>query len=143
MRALLEELGVSALFERFDATLEALLSASTAAELFDRILERVVADGGDGAERVLAALALSEGGLADQDLLSFAYASPQDLAMVRWGLDEALTDRDGRIVFAVGATPNASSPRTKIRPLTNLFHCRTRWFGWPRRRRGSATMRRF
>jgi nephrocystin-3 len=100
LRVLLEELRQCGRYETLAEQLTGYLSAETIDDLYERVLERLEADGnGENVRRVLTALWASRAGLSEEELLSITELAPLQWAPIDLALEEALGRNGNRLVF--------------------------------------------
>jgi tetratricopeptide (TPR) repeat protein len=100
LRVLLEELRLCGKFEKLAEQLQAYLTAESVADLYELVLQRLEDDGhGDTVQKVMAALWASRAGLSENELLEFTGLVHAQWAPIGIGLQEALSEANGRLVF--------------------------------------------
>ncbi|QPN66539.1 tetratricopeptide repeat protein [Synechococcus sp. CBW1006] len=100
LRVLLEELRLCGRFDTLAEQLEFYRSAATIDDLLERVLERLEADGhGEAVRKALTALWASRAGLGEPELLEITGLPPAGWAPIAIGLQEALSQSNGRLVF--------------------------------------------
>jgi nephrocystin-3 len=101
VRTLAEELRLFGVHETLQRQLDHYLAAQTVDDLFERVLYRVERDMGKAAVRdTLTAVWASRAGLTEKELLALTGLTPATWAAIRYALDEALLEINGRISFA-------------------------------------------
>lgn len=100
LRVLLEELRLCGRFETLAEQLQGYLTAESVADLYELVLQRLEDDGhGDAVRKVMTALWASRAGLSENELLGITGLVHAQWAPIRIGLQEALCEIDGRLVF--------------------------------------------
>jgi hypothetical protein len=100
LRVLLEELRQCGRYETLAEQLAGYLSAETIDDLYERVLERLEADGnGKNVRRVMRALWARRAGLSEEELLSITGLKPLEWAPIDLALEEALGRNGSRLVF--------------------------------------------
>ena len=100
LRVLLEELRQCGRYETLAEQLTGYLSAETIDDLYERVLERLEADGnGENVRKVMTALWASRAGLSEQELLEITGLKPLQWAPIDLALEEALGRNGNRLVF--------------------------------------------
>ncbi len=100
LKVLLEELRQCGRFETLHSQLAFYMSATTVADLYTRVLERLENDGsGEAVRRVMTALWASRAGLTEQELLAITDLSPLQWAPVDLALEKAFGRNGNRLVF--------------------------------------------
>ena len=100
LRVLLEELRQCGRYETLADQLAGYLSAGTIDDLYERVLERLEADGnGENVRKVMTALWASRAGLSEEELLSITGLKPLEWAPIDLALEEALGRNGSRLVF--------------------------------------------
>ncbi len=100
LRVLLEELRQCGRFDTLKQQLDVYLSAQTIDDLYERVLERLEADGhGEAVQKALMALWASRAGLSETELLAITGLTPAAWAPIGIGLQAALGENQGRLVF--------------------------------------------
>ncbi|MCX5969086.1 MAG: tetratricopeptide repeat protein [Cyanobacteria bacterium] len=100
LRVLLEELRLCGKFETLAEQLQGYLTAESVADLYELVLQRLEDDGhGDAVQKVMTALWASRAGLSENELLDFTGLAPVQWAPIGIGLQEALSEANGRLVF--------------------------------------------
>jgi Flp pilus assembly protein TadD len=100
LRVLLEELRQCGRYETLAEQLSGYLSAETIDDLYERVLERLEADGnGENVRRAMTALWASRAGLSEEELLSITGLKPLQWAPIDLALEEALGRNGNRLVF--------------------------------------------
>jgi tetratricopeptide (TPR) repeat protein len=100
LRVLLEELRQCGRFETLKQQLDVYLSAQTIDDLYERVLERLENDGhGEAVQKALTALWASRAGLSEPELLAITGLTPAAWAPIGIGLQAALGESNGRLVF--------------------------------------------
>jgi tetratricopeptide (TPR) repeat protein len=100
LRVLLEELRLCGKFETLAEQLQAYLTAESVADLYELVLQRLEDDGhGDAVQKVMAALWASRAGLSENELLAITGLVHAQWAPIGIGLQEALSEANGRLVF--------------------------------------------
>ncbi|MEI6486226.1 MAG: tetratricopeptide repeat protein [Sphingomonadales bacterium] len=101
LTTLAEELRLFGSHEELSSRLDGYLTSITVDDLFERVLERIEGDhGADVLRKVMVALWASRAGLTEAEILAYASLVPATWAPIRLTLDEALTERGGRIALA-------------------------------------------
>ncbi len=132
VRTLAEELRLFGLHETLQRQLDHYLAAQSIDDLFERVLHRVEKDVGKTAVKdTLTALWASRAGLAEKELLALTGLTPATWATIRYALDEALLEINGRISFAHDYVRMAVRDRYLASELRQQqAHRRLgRWFG--------------
>jgi hypothetical protein len=100
LRVLLEELRQCGRYETLAEQLSGYLSVETIDDLYERVLERLEADGnGKNVRKVMTALWASRAGLSEEELLSITGLKPLQSAPINLALEEALGRNGSRLVF--------------------------------------------
>lgn len=100
LRVLLEELRQCGRYETLADQLAGYLSAETIDDLYERVLERLEADGnGENVRKVTTALWASRAGLSEEELLSITGLKQLQWAPIDLALEEALGRNGNRLVF--------------------------------------------
>jgi len=100
LRVLLEELRLCGKFETLAEQLQGYLAAESVSDLYELVLQRLEEDGhGDAVQKVMTALWASRAGLSENELLDFTGLAPVQWAPIGIGLQEALSEANGRLVF--------------------------------------------
>jgi Domain of unknown function (DUF4062)/AAA ATPase domain len=100
LRVLLEELRQCGRYETLAEQLVGYLSAESTDGLYERVLERLEADGnGKNVSKVMSALWASRAGLSEEELLSITGLKPLQWAPIDLALGEALGRNGNRLVF--------------------------------------------
>ncbi len=100
LRVLLEELRQCGRFDSLGQQLGSYLRAQTIDDLYERVLERLEADGhGEAVQQALTALWASRAGLSEAELLAVTALPPAAWAPISIGLEAALGQSHGRLVF--------------------------------------------
>ena len=100
LRVLLEELRQCGRYETLADQLAGYLSAETIDDLYERVLERLEADGnGENVRKVMTALWASRAGLSEEELLAITGLRPLQWAPIDLALEEALGRDGNRLVF--------------------------------------------
>ena len=100
LRVLLEELRLCGKFETLAEQLQAYLAAESVADLYELVLQRLEDDGhGDAVRKVMTALWASRAGLSENELLAITGLVHAQWAPIGIGLQEALGEANGRLVF--------------------------------------------
>ena len=100
LRVLLEELRQCGRYETLAEQLDRYLSAETIDDLYERVLERLEADGNaENVRKVMTALWVSRAGLSEEELLSITGLAPMQWAPIDLALEEALGRNGNRLVF--------------------------------------------
>jgi len=100
LRVLLEELRQCGRHETLAEQLDAYLTAQTIDDLYERVLERLEADGkGENVRKAMTALWASSAGLSEQELLLISDLVPLEWAPIDLALEEALGHNEKRLVF--------------------------------------------
>jgi len=101
LRVLLEELRLCGRFETLGQQLEHYLGAESIDDLYERVLARLESDGhGTAVQKALTALWASRAGLTESELLVITGLPPAAWAPIAIGLQEALVESNGRLVFS-------------------------------------------
>lgn len=100
LRVLLEELRQCGRYETLGDQLNGYLSAETIDGLYERMLERLEADGnGENVRKVMTALWASRAGLSEEELLQFTGLIQLQWAPIDLALEEALGRNGNRLVL--------------------------------------------
>ena len=100
LRVLLEELRQCGRYETLAEQLTGYLSAKTIDDLYERVLERLEADGnGENVRKVMTALWASRAGLSEEELLSITELAPLQWGPIDLALEEAIGRNGSRLVF--------------------------------------------
>ena len=100
LRVLLEEMRQCGRYETLADQLAGYLSAETIDDLYERVLERLEADGNaKNVRKVMTALWASRAGLSEEELLSITGLKPLQWAPIDLALEEALGRNGNRLVF--------------------------------------------
>jgi hypothetical protein len=100
LRVLLEELRLCGKFETLAEQLQGYLTAESVADLYELVLQRLEDDGhGDAVQKVMTALWASRAGLSENELLAITGLVHAQWAPIGIGLQEALGEANGRLVF--------------------------------------------
>ena len=100
LRVLLEELRLCGRFETLAEQLQGYLTAESVADLYELVLQRLEDDGhGDAVRKVMTALWASRAGLSENELLAITGLVHAQWAPIGIGLQEALCEANGRLVF--------------------------------------------
>jgi len=101
LRTLLEELRIFGVHEELERSLSHYLSSGTVDELYQRVLERSEQDTSPSHVRsAMEAIWASRAGLSEEELLAITGLVSVQWGAVRLGLDEAVMESVGRLVFA-------------------------------------------
>lgn len=100
LRVLLEELRLCGKFETLAEQLKGYLAAESVADLYELVLQRLEDDGhGDAVRKVMTALWASRAGLSENELLAITGLVHAQWAPIGIGLQEALGEANGRLIF--------------------------------------------
>jgi len=100
LRVLLEELRQCGRYETLAEQLAGYLRAETIDDLYERVLERLEADGNaDNVRKVMTALWASRAGLSEEELLLSTRLKPLQWAPIDLALEEALGRNSNRLVL--------------------------------------------
>ena len=100
LRVLLEELRQCGRYETLAEQLAGYLSAETIDDLYERVLERLEADGnGENVRKVMTALWASRAGLSEEELLSITGLKPLQWAPIDLALEDALGRNGNQLVL--------------------------------------------
>ena len=100
LRVLLEELRLCGKFQTLAEQLQGYLTAESVADLYELVLQRLEDDGhGDAVRKVMTALWASRAGLSENELLAITGLVHAQWAPIGIGLQEALGEANGRLVF--------------------------------------------
>jgi nephrocystin-3 len=137
LRVLLEELRLCGKFETLAEQLQGYLTAESVADLYELVLQRLEQDGhGDAVQKVMTALWASRAGLSENELLAFTGLAPVQWAPISIGLQEALSEANGRLVFGHDFLrqavrdrylPTEEQRRQSHSDLADWFEAQTTW----------------
>jgi hypothetical protein len=100
LKVLLEELRQCSQFDTLQNQLAYYLTAATATDLYERVLERLENDGsGEAVRQVMTALWTSRAGLTEPELLAITDFKPLQWAPIDLALEKAFGRNGNRLVF--------------------------------------------